>query len=65
VPRCFRKNVTFEQDLIGHFTVCPFSREKAGSMRMVCVEDVREAVARSIVPAEKKRQEQDFEGCHL
>jgi len=65
VPACFRKNVTFEQDLIGHFTVCPFSLEKAGSMRMVCVEEVREAVARSIVPAGKQPQQRKIEGCRL
>jgi hypothetical protein len=63
VPACFRENVTFEQDLIGHFTVCPFSPEKAGAMRSVCVEDVREAVTRAIVPVGKQRQERKIDDC--
>lgn len=65
VPACFRKNVTFEQDLIGHFTVCPFSPDKAGSMRMVCVEEVRDAVTRSIEPAGKHGRERRVEDCQL
>lgn len=64
-PACFRKNVTFEQDLVGHFTVCPFSPEKPGSMRMVCVEEVSGAVVRSIVPAGKPPRERRIDGCHL
>ncbi len=64
-PACLRKNVTFGQDLVGHFTVCPFSPDKAGSMRMVCVEEVREAVVRSVLPVGKKRREWKIEGCQM
>ncbi len=49
-PACLRSGVTFDQEVSGRFTVCPFSQEKRGSMRMVCVEDVASAEAR---PKEK------------
>jgi hypothetical protein len=42
-PKCLRSEVTFKQDVIGRFTVCPFSQERAGAMRTVCVEEVRDA----------------------
>jgi hypothetical protein len=30
--------LSFETDLFGDFTVCPFTAEKPGEMEMVCVE---------------------------
>jgi hypothetical protein len=65
VPARFRKNVTFGQDLIGRFTVCPFSPERAGSMRMVCVEQVRGSAVWSIAPAGKQLQRRTIEDCRL
>ena len=32
----------------GDYTVCPFTRERAGHMRMVCVEDAKDVKVRFI-----------------
>ena len=61
-PRCLKTEVTFERDVIGAFTVCPLSREKAGSMQMVCVEEVRDPVVRSTA---KNIPERKLADCRL
>ena len=61
-PRCLKSEVTFERDVIGTFTVCPLSHEKAGSMQMVCVEEVRDAVVRA---SAKKAPERKLADCRL
>jgi hypothetical protein len=64
-PRCFRSEVTFKQDVVGRFIVCPFSQEKAGAMRMVCVEEVRDAAIRSIVGIGEHGRERRIEDCQM
>jgi hypothetical protein len=54
--------MTFVGDVIGTFTVCPLSRQKAGSMQMVCVEEVKDAVVRSIA---KKTPDRKLADCRL
>jgi len=64
-PECLRKEVTSGKDVVGRFIVCPFTREKAGSMQMVCVEDVSDAVVRAIEPVGQHHiPERKLEGCH-
>jgi hypothetical protein len=64
-PKCLRSAVTFEQDVVGLFTVCPLSQDKAGAMRMVCVEEVRDAVARSVVSTGEHARERRLADCRL
>lgn len=64
-PKCLRSEVTFKQDVVGRFTVCPFSQEKAGAMRMVCVEEVRDAAIRSIVAIGEHARERRIEDCQM
>jgi len=64
-PKCLRSEVTFKQDVIGRITVCPFSPEKVGAMRMVCVEEVRDAAVRSIAPTGENVRERKIEDCQL
>ena len=64
-PKCFRSEVTFEQDVVGRFTVCPFSQDKTGAMRLVCVEEVRDAAVRTIVPAGQHARERRIDDCQL
>ena len=62
-PKCLRREVTFKQNVVGRFTVCPFSRDKAGTMRMVCVEEVRDAAVRVIAPTGEDPHERKIEDC--
>lgn len=64
-PKCLRKEVTFKQDVVGRFAVCPFSQDKVGAMRMVCVEEVRDAAVRSIVPLGEHAPERRVEDCQM
>jgi hypothetical protein len=65
VPACLRGEVTFKQDVVGQFTVCPFGPAKPGAMRMVCVDEVRAAVARSIVAAGQRAVDRKIEDCRV
>jgi hypothetical protein len=38
LPRDLAGKLSWDTDLFGEFTVCPFTQEKPGAMRMVCVE---------------------------
>ncbi len=38
LPPGLNSRLSFETDLFGDFTVCPFTAEKPGEMEMVCVE---------------------------
>jgi hypothetical protein len=49
-PACLRRHVSFEWDVAGRFTVCPFTRERPGAMQMVCVQQVTDAVVRPVDP---------------
>ena len=64
-PKCLRSEVTFKQDVVGRFTVCPFSRDRAGTMRMVCVEEVRDAAVRSIARVRENTPERRIDDCQL
>jgi hypothetical protein len=64
-PKCLRREVTFKQDVVGRFTVCPFSRDKTGAMRMVCVEEVRNAAVRPVAPVGENPPERRIEDCFL
>jgi hypothetical protein len=37
IPDCLRPHVGFDRELYADFVVCPFTRERAGHMRFVCV----------------------------
>ncbi|MDR3416209.1 MAG: hypothetical protein P4L83_08485 [Nevskia sp.] len=51
LPAALRSRMTdFDTELWGTFTVCPFTPERAGHMRMVCVESWRDLVARERKP---------------
>jgi len=41
LPAELRGVASFEHDVFGTFTVCPFTPSKAGVMQFVCVEAVR------------------------
>ncbi|HXA17752.1 MAG TPA: hypothetical protein VN380_12220 [Thermoanaerobaculia bacterium] len=41
LPGELRGVAGFEQDVFGTFTVCPFTKRRAGVMQFVCVETVR------------------------
>ena len=41
VPEVVRRNVNWNKVLYGHMRVCPFTPERAGWMRHVCIESVR------------------------
>ena len=41
---------TFDTELWGSFTVCPFTREQAGKMQLVCVESWRNVAVRERSP---------------
>ena len=43
LPAELRGVASFEHDVFGTFTVCPFTPPKAGVMQFVCVEAVRNA----------------------
>jgi hypothetical protein len=64
-PKCLRREVTFKQDVVGRFTVCPFSQDKPGTMRMVCVEEVRDAAVRSTAASGENVRERKIEDCQL
>lgn len=38
IPDEIRNRVNFETDLFGNFLVCPFTRQRAGEMQLVCIE---------------------------
>ena len=37
-PDCLSPHIGFGKDLYADFLVCPFTRERTGSMRVVCIE---------------------------
>jgi len=39
-PTCLTEAVSFEKKVDGKFVVCPFSPDRPGDMRMVCVDEV-------------------------
>ena len=47
LPAELRSVASFEHDVFGTFTVCPFTPSKAGVMQFVCVESVRNARVRN------------------
>jgi len=47
VPEDIRSKVNFDTDLFGNFLVCPFTRQRAGEMQLVCVESGKNLEARA------------------
>jgi len=47
LPAELRGIASFEHDVFGTFTVCPFTPSKAGVMQFVCIESVRDARVRA------------------
>jgi hypothetical protein len=48
-PTCLKEAVTWGTDVVGEFTVCPFTPPRAGAMQGVCVAAVDDAVAKTPV----------------
>lgn len=46
LPAELRSVASFEHDVLGVFTVCPFTTSKAGVMQFVCVEAARDVRVR-------------------
>jgi len=46
-PACLRNSLGFDTEVVGSFTVCPFSHERPGEMQLVCVQAVKDAVVES------------------
>lgn len=46
IPAEIERQLNWETELWGDFEVCPFTRERAGHMRMVCIESGKNLVAR-------------------
>lgn len=46
IPAELEGRLSWETELWGEFTVCPFTRRRAGEMQMVCVESARNVVSR-------------------
>lgn len=61
-----RRHLAFEKTIYGDFLVCPFTKEKRGEMRMVCVQEAEHLVIEGysrrprgegpIITAEPRRQ---------
>ncbi|HXH41202.1 MAG TPA: hypothetical protein VNN08_21425, partial [Thermoanaerobaculia bacterium] len=47
LPAELRGVASFDHDIFGTFTVCPFTKRRTGVMRFVCVEAVRHSNVRS------------------
>lgn len=39
-PNEVSENLSYDKDLIGDFTVCPFTKAEKNKMQLVCIEDV-------------------------
>jgi len=41
IPESVASSVSWEQDVLADFTVCPFTKDEPGKMQLVCVETAR------------------------
>lgn len=44
VPDNVRRHLSFEKTIYGDFLVCPFTNDKPGEMRMVCIQEAEHLV---------------------
>ena len=49
VPEIIRQHVSFDTRVYGDFEVCPFTKEKAGEMQLVCIETADNLVGERFV----------------
>lgn len=47
MPDCLHKLLDLNNEIRGEFLVCPFEPERAGHMRMVCVDEVKSVVVKT------------------
>lgn len=46
IPESLRKRLNEDDELIGDFMVCPFTRSKPGEMQLICIESAKNVLAR-------------------
>ena len=44
LPESLEKMLSWETELFGNFLVCPFTHEKPGEMRLICIESASDLV---------------------
>ena len=46
IPEALMKQLNGENELVGDFLVCPFTRSKPGEMQLICIESAKNVVTR-------------------
>src|SRR5262245_25947854 len=64
-PRCFLDNINFEHEVVGTFTVCPFSVDRPGEMQVVCIEAVTGDVFEQNPTGPGSKKVRRLEACRL
>lgn len=65
VPSCLRNALEGDSSVTGEFLVCPFTHDKPGVMRMVCVQEVGRLTVRRWDKDKKGDVETTVPGCEL
>jgi hypothetical protein len=64
-PSCLTEVVSFEKKVDGRFIVCPFSPDRPGHMRMVCVDEVVNARVFDSGAGGRWREVSRLENCRI
>jgi hypothetical protein len=64
-PRCLAEVASFERKVDGKFIVCPFSPDRPGHMRMVCVDEVVSARVFESAAGRRGREVARLEACRI
>ena len=65
LPSCLRGKLGFGTRIYGDYTVCPFTRERPGEMRMVCVEEARNLIVEKFDSDGESPEYARSKGCSL
>ncbi|SRR5260370_37685911 len=47
IPESLAQQLNSENELVGNFQVCPFTRSRPGEMQLICIESAKNVVARA------------------
>jgi hypothetical protein len=49
IPESLAHQLNGENELVGDFRICPFTRSKAGEMQLICIESAKNVVVRAAI----------------